>query len=179
MSVYCDRLGQKPLSPDSSSVWQHVKLSDVSLGTRPRDSLVADVDVKKPSTNQSNQQDWFSLSISLRLSLSLSLSIYIYIYIYICIYIYIYIYIIYMFSYYLIMVATHCVSNGCLVFTNFSLALLFAIPCMYIYSKNIWKVSEIEGLIFPYEQKFLKHLNYVMLCINGKLISSRFHICHS
>ena len=31
-------------------MWQHVKLSDVSLGTRPRDSLVADEDVKL--TNQ-------------------------------------------------------------------------------------------------------------------------------
>ena len=31
-----------------SRVWQHVKLSDVSLGTRPRYSLVVDEDVKKP-----------------------------------------------------------------------------------------------------------------------------------
>ena len=29
-------------------MWQHVKLSDVSLGTRPRYSLVANEDVKKP-----------------------------------------------------------------------------------------------------------------------------------
>ena len=34
-------------------MWQHVKLSDVSLGTRSRNSLVADQDVKKP-TNQAN-----------------------------------------------------------------------------------------------------------------------------
>ena len=33
--------------PALSCVWQHVKLSDVSLGTRPRYSLVADEDVKK------------------------------------------------------------------------------------------------------------------------------------
>ena len=39
--------------PSLSRVWQHVKLSDVSLGTRPRYSLVVDDDVKKP-TNQTN-----------------------------------------------------------------------------------------------------------------------------
>ena len=32
-----------------SRVWQHVKLSDVSLRTRPRYSVVADEDVKKPN----------------------------------------------------------------------------------------------------------------------------------
>ena len=32
-----------------SRVWQYVKLSDVSLGTRPRHSLVVDEDVKKPN----------------------------------------------------------------------------------------------------------------------------------
>ena len=32
--------------PALSRVWQHVKLSDVSLGTRPRDSLVVDEDEK-------------------------------------------------------------------------------------------------------------------------------------
>ena len=37
--------------PDLSHVWQHVKMSDVNLGTRPQYSLVADEDVKKP-TNQ-------------------------------------------------------------------------------------------------------------------------------
>ena len=31
----------------SVSVWQHVKLSDISLGTRPPYSLVVDKDVKK------------------------------------------------------------------------------------------------------------------------------------
>ena len=36
-----------------SRVWQHVKLSDVSHGTRPRYILAADEDVKK-STNQPN-----------------------------------------------------------------------------------------------------------------------------
>ena len=30
-------------------MWQHVKLSDVSLGTRPRYSLVVDEDDKKPN----------------------------------------------------------------------------------------------------------------------------------
>ena len=39
-----------------SRVWQHVKLSDVSLGTRPRFSLVVDEDVKKP-TKQTNKQE--------------------------------------------------------------------------------------------------------------------------
>ena len=34
-------------------MWQHVKLSDGSLGTRPRYILVVDEDVKKP-TNQKN-----------------------------------------------------------------------------------------------------------------------------
>ena len=34
--------------PSLPRVWQHVKLSDVSLGIRPRYSLVADEDVKKP-----------------------------------------------------------------------------------------------------------------------------------
>ena len=37
-----------------SLVWQHIKLSDVCLATRPRYSLVADQDVKKP-TNQPNK----------------------------------------------------------------------------------------------------------------------------
>ena len=40
--------------PALSRVWQHVKLSDVSLGTRPRYSLVADTDVKEP-TKQTNK----------------------------------------------------------------------------------------------------------------------------
>ena len=35
--------------PALSHVWHHIKLSDVSLGTRPRYSLVVDEDVKKPS----------------------------------------------------------------------------------------------------------------------------------
>ena len=39
--------------PALSRVWQHAKLSDVSLGTRPRCSLVVDEDVKKPT--KSNQ----------------------------------------------------------------------------------------------------------------------------
>ena len=37
------------VSPALSRVWQHVKLSDVSLGTRPQYSLVVDEDVKKPN----------------------------------------------------------------------------------------------------------------------------------
>ena len=45
-----DRLRQKPWSPRSLMiVWQHVNLSDVSLEIRPRYSLVADEDVKKPN----------------------------------------------------------------------------------------------------------------------------------
>ena len=35
-------------------MWQHVKLSDVSLGICPRYSLVVDENVKKP-TNQTNK----------------------------------------------------------------------------------------------------------------------------
>ena len=38
-----------------SRVWQHVKLSDVSLGTLPRYSLVVDEDIKKP-TNLPNKR---------------------------------------------------------------------------------------------------------------------------
>ena len=33
-------------------MWQHIKLSDFSLGAHPRDSPIADEDVKKP-----NQQE--------------------------------------------------------------------------------------------------------------------------
>ena len=36
----------------SVSVWQYVKLSNVSLGTRPGDRLVADEDVSKQSLQQ-------------------------------------------------------------------------------------------------------------------------------
>ena len=35
--------------PTLSLVWQHLKLSYVSLGARPRYSLVVDEDVKKPT----------------------------------------------------------------------------------------------------------------------------------
>ena len=45
--------------PALSRVWQHVKWSDVSLGTRPRYCLVVDEDVKKP-TNQTDKQKPFS-----------------------------------------------------------------------------------------------------------------------
>ena len=38
--------------PALSRVWQHIKLSDVSLGTLPRYSLVVDEDVKKPNNQQ-------------------------------------------------------------------------------------------------------------------------------
>ena len=41
--------------PALSRVWQHEKLSDASLGTRPRYSLAVDEDVKKP-TKQTNKQ---------------------------------------------------------------------------------------------------------------------------
>ena len=40
--------------PTLPRVWQHVKLSDASLGTRPWYILVVDKDVKKP-TNQTKQ----------------------------------------------------------------------------------------------------------------------------
>ena len=36
--------------PALSRVWQHVKLSDVSLGTRPLYSLVIEEDIKKPTS---------------------------------------------------------------------------------------------------------------------------------
>ena len=36
-------------------VWQHVKLSDVNLGTCPRDILGANEEVKKKPTNQPNK----------------------------------------------------------------------------------------------------------------------------
>ena len=43
-----------------SRVWQHVNLPDVSLGTRPRYSLVADEDVKKPTNQTKPNQTIFS-----------------------------------------------------------------------------------------------------------------------
>ena len=45
--------------PALSRVWKHVKLSDVSLGTRPRYSQVVVEDVKKP--NKPNQISYSSL----------------------------------------------------------------------------------------------------------------------
>ena len=51
------------VSPLCLCVWQHAKLSDISLETRPRDSLVADEYVKKP-TKQTN----FPLSVRNHLS---------------------------------------------------------------------------------------------------------------
>ena len=62
VSILYDRMRQKSRSPLSISVWQHVKLSDV---TRPRNSLVADEDVKKP-TNQ--------ISVNLRSTLDKKIS---------------------------------------------------------------------------------------------------------
>ena len=41
--------------PALSSMWEHVKMSDVSFGTRSRHSLVVDEEFKKP-TNQTNKQ---------------------------------------------------------------------------------------------------------------------------
>ena len=49
VSVLCDRLREKTWSPALCRAWQHVKFSDVSLGTRLRYSLVVDEDVKKPT----------------------------------------------------------------------------------------------------------------------------------
>ena len=45
----CVRMRQKSWSPQSVSMWQHEELLDIILGIRPRDSLVADEDVKKPN----------------------------------------------------------------------------------------------------------------------------------
>ena len=84
--------------PALSRVWQHVKLSDVSLGTRPRYSLDAYEDVKKPT----KQTEILSLSLFLHLSTFISLylciyylsiSFYLSIFLYLFIYIYIYNYI--------------------------------------------------------------------------------------
>ena len=52
--------------PALSCVWQHVKLSDVSLGTRPRHSLVVDENGKKPTKQIQTVQvgpPWGSRSI--------------------------------------------------------------------------------------------------------------------
>ena len=49
-----------------SLMWKHIKLSDVSLGTRPRHCLVADEDVKKPKKETSKQAYvfvWFCLQV--------------------------------------------------------------------------------------------------------------------
>ena len=55
VSVYCDRLRQKSWSFRSCLVCGSTqKVSDISLGTRPRYSLVVEEDVKKP-TNQTNK----------------------------------------------------------------------------------------------------------------------------
>ena len=50
-----------PPPPPLSSVWQHVKLSDASLGICPWYSLVVDEDVKKPNKSLSWQQKIFFL----------------------------------------------------------------------------------------------------------------------
>ena len=55
IQLKCDSLAQRSFSPRYVSVWQHLKLSDISLETRPRDSLDAERDVKKP-TNQTKQR---------------------------------------------------------------------------------------------------------------------------
>ena len=46
VSASCDRLRQKSCSLHSVSVWQHVNLSDFSLGTYLQDSLVAYGDIR-------------------------------------------------------------------------------------------------------------------------------------
>ena len=59
--------------PALSRVWQHLKLSDVSLGTCPRYSLVVDEDVKKPT----NQPIWhLSLHSLLMIWLAVEVSLY-------------------------------------------------------------------------------------------------------
>ena len=53
--------------PAQSRVWQHVKLSDVSLGTRPRYSPVADQDFKKQSkqTNKFTTRHYYITYINI------------------------------------------------------------------------------------------------------------------
>ena len=55
-----------------SRVWQHVKLSDVSLGTHPRCTLVVDEDVKTP--NKPNQTKPSCLSVKMPQKVSVPLS---------------------------------------------------------------------------------------------------------
>ena len=57
--------------PALSRVWQHVRLSDVRLGTRSRYSLVFDEDIKKP-TNQINKRVKFALRVATGYFTSLS-----------------------------------------------------------------------------------------------------------
>ena len=59
-----------------SHLWQHLKLSDVSLWACPRCSLVVDEDVQKP-TNQTNFKPLIFLDLAvLHLSLCLSLHLF-------------------------------------------------------------------------------------------------------
>ena len=53
LSVQCDRLRRKSWSPRFVSCVAARKLSDVSFGTRPRYSLAAGEDVKKPTNHPS------------------------------------------------------------------------------------------------------------------------------
>ena len=55
--------------PALSRVWQHVKSSDVSLGTRPRCSLVVNEEVKKPNQQQQSSPDIANLVLDLDLVL--------------------------------------------------------------------------------------------------------------
>ena len=57
-----DRSRRLPALP---RVWQHVKLSDISIVTRPRYSLVVDEDVKKPTNQPKKQNSSESPGISL------------------------------------------------------------------------------------------------------------------
>ena len=45
----CNRLRQKSWSARPVTLWLHIRLKDFNLGTRPRDSLVADEDFMKPT----------------------------------------------------------------------------------------------------------------------------------
>ena len=62
--------------PALASVWQHVKLSDVSLGTRPRYSLADDEDFKNPNKQNLKKTSMsVCLSVCLPACLCLSLSL--------------------------------------------------------------------------------------------------------
>ena len=71
------------------------------------------------------------------------------------------------------------IANGC-TGEDLPIKLYYIFLILDFFTQSmIWQVSEIEGLISPKERKFQKLFNKVMLYINGKLMSSRFHIGQS